>query len=195
MMRAARALLRPPRRAIATAPSETVTILGAGSFGSAMAFVAGTSSPDAAVRLWARGANLVMEINSRRTNAQYLPPDALPMPKNVSATHHLKEAVADSSVIVLAVPGEFLPQTLDQIDLNDKVVVSLVKSARVVEVPPLLKFMTVCEEVETRFPKARACALMGPNVHHAIARGEFAEATVGAADAAVGARVAGIFGS
>ena len=158
------------------APDNNVVFVGAGSFGSAMALVAARAQPDASIKIWARRDAVVDEINAQRRNGRYLPEDQDPFPSNVEATTDLRGAVANADVVVLAVPGEFLGTTLEQIDLDGKVAISLVKSARQIKGD----VATVCEDVEARFGSCRACALSGPNIYGSLARGEFAEATVGA---------------
>ena len=113
------------------APSRNkVVFVGAGSFGSAMALVAARAQHDASIKIWARRDAVVDEINVQRRNGRYLPEDQDPFPSNVEATTDLPGAVANADVVVLAVPGEFLGTTLSEIDLDGKVAISLVKSAR-----------------------------------------------------------------
>ena len=159
---------------LAARRSPNVVFVGAGSFGSAMALVAARAQPDASIKIWARRDAVVDEINTKRRNGRYLPEDQDPFPSNVEATTDLPGAVQDADVVVLAVPGEFLGTTLEQIDLEGKVAISLVKSARQIQGD----VATVCEDVEARFASCRACALSGPNIYGSLARGEFAEATV-----------------
>ena len=191
--RAARGLARTSATTSATAPRPTnnVVFVGAGSFGSAMALVAARAQPDASIKIWARRDAVVDEINTKRRNGRYLPEDQDPFPSNVEATTDLRGAVADADVVVLAVPGEFLGTTLEQIDLDGKVAISLVKSARQTQGD----VATVCEDVEAKFEACRACALSGPNIYGSLARGEFAEATVGALDADTAAEAAQVFAS
>ena len=114
--RAARGLARTTS---ATSPRpNNVVFVGAGSFGSAMALVAARAQPDASIKIWARRDAVVDEINTKRRNGRYLPEDADPFPSNVEATTDLPGAVSDADVVVLAVPGEFLGTTLEQIDLD-----------------------------------------------------------------------------
>ena len=187
--RAARGLARTSATTSARPPN--VVFVGAGSFGSAMALVAARAQPDASIKIWARRDAVVDEINTKRRNGRYLPEDADPFPSNVEATTDLSGAVADANVVVLAVPGEFLGTTLEQIDLDGKVAISLVKSARQIQGD----VATVCEDVEAKFKACRACALSGPNIYGSLARGEFAEATVGALDADTAAEAAQVFAS
>ena len=79
----------------------TVTILGAGSWGTALAVHLGRVGHD--VRLWARDGALVEEMAARRANAVYLPDVTLPAV--VSVTASLKDALRGSDLIVSAIPS------------------------------------------------------------------------------------------
>jgi glycerol-3-phosphate dehydrogenase (NAD(P)+) len=80
---------------------RTVTVLGAGSWGSALAVHLGRVGHD--VRLWARDGALAEEISSRRANSVYLPD--VTFPASVSVTHSLGVATKDAELVVLAVPS------------------------------------------------------------------------------------------
>jgi glycerol-3-phosphate dehydrogenase (NAD(P)+) len=76
-------------------------VLGAGSWGTALAnHLAGVGHD---VRLWARDAALVTDIQARRANAVYLPDVVLP--PGVRPTASLPEALADAELVVCAVPS------------------------------------------------------------------------------------------
>ena len=78
-----------------------ITILGAGSWGTALAVHLGRVGHE--VRLWARDPALAAELTSRRANAVYLPDVAFP--SNVSVTHVLSDAVRDTGLVVAAIPS------------------------------------------------------------------------------------------
>jgi len=80
---------------------RTVTILGAGSWGSALAVHLGRLGHD--VRLWARDRALVDDMAARRANVVYLPDVRLP--DSVSVTDALEEALADAELVVSAIPS------------------------------------------------------------------------------------------
>jgi glycerol-3-phosphate dehydrogenase (NAD(P)+) len=80
---------------------RTVTVLGAGSWGTALAIHLGRIGHD--VRLWARDSELAAEMAAARTNRAYLPEAAFP--PGVTATHALDEALAGADVVVSAIPS------------------------------------------------------------------------------------------
>ena len=89
---------------------RAVAILGAGSFGTALAAHLGAGGHD--VRLWARDAALADDIARRHANPVYLPDIALP--PSVVATGALDRALADAELIVAAVPSHGLRRVLEQ---------------------------------------------------------------------------------
>ena len=80
---------------------RTVTVLGAGSWGTALAVHLGRLGHD--VRLWARDRALVDEMAARSANTVYLP-DVL-LPDSVSVTDVLEDALADAELVVSAIPS------------------------------------------------------------------------------------------
>ena len=80
---------------------RTVTVLGGGSWGTALAVHLGRQ--EHTVRLWARDPALVDEMASLRFNANYLPD--IMLPANVLVTHAIDEALAESELVVVAVPS------------------------------------------------------------------------------------------
>lgn len=77
-----------------------VAVLGAGSWGTALAAVLASNDHDCT--LWSRRAEQAAEITEKHTNEQYLPGAVLP--ETLKADHDLAIAVKDASVIVMAVP-------------------------------------------------------------------------------------------
>ena len=80
---------------------RSVTVLGAGSWGTALAVHLARAGHQ--VHLWARDAALVGEIQARRANAVYLPGVALP--NGISVTNSLADAVAGRELVVSAIPS------------------------------------------------------------------------------------------
>jgi glycerol-3-phosphate dehydrogenase (NAD(P)+) len=78
-----------------------VTVLGAGSWGTALAVHLGRVGHD--VRLWARDPSLAADIEKRRANAVYLPD--ISFPDSLIVTDALAEALFDSELVVSAIPS------------------------------------------------------------------------------------------
>ena len=88
--------------------SDRVAVVGAGSWGTAVAGLVGASHP---VSLWARSPELASSITRARENATYLPGIALP--DGLSATASLEEALEGAGVVFMAVPSHGFRAVLD----------------------------------------------------------------------------------
>src|SRR5262245_2820472 len=81
--------------------SETITILGAGSWGTALAIHLARVGHD--VRLWARDPELVEQMTTYRANPRYLPD--VPLPDRVTPVARHQAALQNAKVVVFAVPS------------------------------------------------------------------------------------------
>lgn len=77
-----------------------VAVLGAGSWGTALAIVLADNGHD--VRLWTHRAEQAEEINRTQKNGRYL--NGISIPTRVKAFYSLKEAIKNVSSIVIVVP-------------------------------------------------------------------------------------------
>jgi glycerol-3-phosphate dehydrogenase (NAD(P)+) len=80
---------------------RTIAVLGAGSWGTALAVHLGRVGHD--VRLWARDVQVAADISMRRANAIYLPDVSLP--ETVMVTASIPEALSDTDLVVSAIPS------------------------------------------------------------------------------------------
>jgi glycerol-3-phosphate dehydrogenase (NAD(P)+) len=80
---------------------HTVTVLGAGSWGTSLAVHLARVGHD--VRLWARDPALAADMEQRRANAVYLPDIALP--PAVRVTSSIADALQRSALVVSAIPS------------------------------------------------------------------------------------------
>src|SRR6476661_7405689 len=81
--------------------NEKVAVLGAGSWGTALAKVLAEKGDD--VVLWARREDLAKQINDSRVNEHYLPGARLP--NTLRATHDLKNALEGAGMVVFVSPS------------------------------------------------------------------------------------------
>ncbi len=90
--------------------STTIAVLGGGAWGSALASTARRAGH--AVRLWARDAEIVASLNSRRENPRYLP--GLTLAEGIAATTELDGALGGAGLVLVATPAQTLRQVLMQ---------------------------------------------------------------------------------
>jgi len=83
-----------------------VAIVGAGSWGTAIARVIAENHPELEVVIWAREKEVVRSINERHVNAMFLP--QVTLPSNVVAVSSQREALLGSYAILLATPSRVI---------------------------------------------------------------------------------------
>jgi glycerol-3-phosphate dehydrogenase (NAD(P)+) len=79
-----------------------ITILGAGSWGTALALVLADNGNQ--VTMYSKDAKVCDEINNRHTNSKYFD-DVFILPNAIVATNELANAIDDTQLIVLSVPS------------------------------------------------------------------------------------------
>lgn len=94
-----------------TVPKTPVAVLGAGSWGTALAVLLARNGQP--VHLWGRNPEHLHSMRQKRTNARYLPGVALP--HNVSPINDLSCALKDVQDIVIVVPSDAFCTVLTQI--------------------------------------------------------------------------------
>lgn len=79
---------------------KNISIIGAGSFGTAIAMLSATKGHKVAI--WARESNVVQGINRNKVNPAYL--SDITLPENITAYHKLEEALENAEMVVFATP-------------------------------------------------------------------------------------------
>ena len=87
-----------------------VSVLGAGSWGTALALVLADNHHD--VLLWGHREELVKQINETHQNEKYLPGVSLPL--NIKATTSMEEAILEAETVILAVPTKAMREVCKQ---------------------------------------------------------------------------------
>ncbi|WP_226034676.1 NAD(P)H-dependent glycerol-3-phosphate dehydrogenase [Aquibacillus saliphilus] len=123
-----------------------VAVIGAGSWGSALAMVLADNSHE--VRLWTHKQDQAIEINKNHINSKYLP--EVKLPNEIQAYHDLKQAVDGVSAILLVVPTKAIRGVCRQLVevLDHKV--TIIHGTKGLE-PGTLK--RVSEMIEEEIPK------------------------------------------
>ncbi len=165
-----------------------IAVVGAGSWGTALAAVAADKGVDTI--LWARREELAETIASRHENPDYLP--GIELPSSLQATHDLEKATSTASVVVMAVPSHaFRGIFHDVVPLlaPDVPVVSLTKG---IEQDSLKRMSEVMGE-EADLGPSRVAALSGPNLAREVVARQPSATVVACADQDVARKLQAAF--
>ena len=142
----------------------TTAVLGAGSWGTALAVHLAKQGHQ--VRLWGRDERLVEEMRVRRANAVYLPDVTLP--KGVSVTADLEEALDRAAFVVSAVPSHGCRMLWRAAAPHVKTGATMVSATKGLEADTLRRLSEViAEEVGPAHP---VVALSGPSFAMEVAQ-------------------------
>jgi glycerol-3-phosphate dehydrogenase (NAD(P)+) len=163
--------------------SEHIAVLGAGSWGTALAVHCGRIGHD--VRLWGRDEALMDAIARTRENAGYLP--AIPVGDRVTPTASLQAALAGAPIVIAAVPSHGMRHVLQRAAPHlgrGAVVVSATKG---LETDSLNRMsQVIAEETGAGHPIA---VVSGPSFALEVARGLPTAVVVASANPAATTRV------
>ncbi|MCG2587017.1 NAD(P)H-dependent glycerol-3-phosphate dehydrogenase [Rhodohalobacter sulfatireducens] len=105
---------------------KKISIIGAGSFGTAIAVVLGHSGYS--ISIWAREKEVVDGINQDGYNPEYI--SDVELPKSVSASYAIKDAVMESEMVVFATPSHALREVAGKAKAHltgNEIIVSVAK--------------------------------------------------------------------
>ena len=144
---------------------KKITVLGAGSWGTALATVAARGGSD--VSLWCRRDDHARSIREKGENERYLP--GSPIPSQVIATSSLEEALSFSDMWILSVPTQSVRPVLRNIkEILPEKEVSLCNVAKGIETQSLKRISQIVEE---EVPLAKYTVLSGPSHAEEVVKG------------------------
>ncbi len=149
-------------------------LLGGGSWGTTVAALIARNAP---VTMWARDRGTVDEINTRHSNAKYLP-DAV-LPESVRATTDIEEVVANMDVIVMGIPAQSFRGVLEQIKPHIRPWVPVISLSKGLELSTGKRMTELINEV---LPGHPAGVLTGPNLAREIMSGYAAASVIAMED-------------
>lgn len=144
---------------------KTTAVLGAGSWGTALAVHLARAGHH--VRLWARDGVLVEELRATRENARYLP--GVGMSDAIAATPSLEQALSGAKFVIVAVPSHGLRAVVQHAAPYLAPQAILVSATKGIEVDSLQRMSQVIESEVNG-----GCAtvvLSGPSFAMEVARG------------------------
>ena len=166
--------------------TDTVAILGAGAWGTALAIHLVRTRTAPSIRLWAREPALADALSRTRENERYLPRATIPGAVRVTA--NLPEALDRATLIVVATPVSALVELLAAaMPLSAAPLLWLCKGFVASDAPPGV--VPAHLAVAPRWPQAVG-VISGPSFAEEVARGLPTAVTVAATDADVAQRAA-----
>ncbi len=147
--------------------SRRIAVIGAGSWGTALAMIAARNQHH--VVLWAREPEVASAVNQAHRNPLYLSDFDL---ENIRATTNIEEAIEAADFALLVVPSHAMREIISGVrpSLNDKVV--LVSAAKGVENSTLMRMEEVVADVLRETFEPRYVALSGPSFAREVADGD-----------------------
>ncbi len=165
--------------------ASRVAVIGAGSWGTAVAAIAATNAPTV---LWARREALAEQIAKEHENGDYLA--GMQLPEKLESTSDVRAAVDGADVVVMGVPShgfrDVLSELLPALGPN----VPIVSLSKGVEQETLLRMTEVITDVTKNHP---AGVLTGPNLAKEVLQGSPAAAVVAFDDESVAEELQTLF--
>lgn len=150
-----------------------VSVIGAGSWGIALALVLAKNGNN--VTVWSIVKEEIDMLNEKREHVDKLP--GVPLPLDMVFTTDLEEAIKGKEVLVLAVPSVFTRSTANKMKEYVEEGQVIVNVAKGIEESTL---MTLSEIIEEEIPQADVAVLSGPSHAEEVGRGIPTTIVVGA---------------
>lgn len=162
-----------------------VAIIGTTSWGTTLGIA--LSRRGMKVSLWTRTEEEAARLNQERENTRRLP--GFPFPRELCVTASLEEALAKTSLVILAVPAQDMRHNVRLIKKHLESSMLILSVAKGLEVESAKRMsQVISEEIDPHF-HPNVCVLSGPNLSNEIARGLPATTVIAGCDVSVAGRV------
>lgn len=139
---------------------KSITVLGAGSWGTALALLLYSNGHD--VSLWEFREDAAQKLDRIRENLEFLP--GICIPKGIRITSDLNRAVENRQMIVVAVPSHVVRSVAGQLpEFTPENAPIFVNVAKGIENDTLLRMSQVLEENLRGVPPEKISTLSGPS--------------------------------
>ncbi len=146
---------------------KQITVIGAGSWGTALAIIAANNGNE--VRLWSRNEEVVRAIRRDRVNRFYLPNARIP--EHVKATTQYDEALDHTEFLILAIPSHAVRNILTDIAPAMRSKTIFVSATKGIEVQTGKRISEVLADVFERTFDPRFVCLSGPSFAKEVVEG------------------------
>lgn len=158
---------------------RTAAVLGAGSWGSALAIVLAKGGTK--VKLWDRNANHLTQIKESRINARYLP--EIPFPETIECFEELESAILDTDFILIAVPSHGFKEVVTNLKPYIKKLQGVIWATKGLDADTGSFLLDVIQKI---LGQRQYAVLSGPSFAKEVACGMPTAVTIAANDEAFG---------
>jgi glycerol-3-phosphate dehydrogenase (NAD(P)+) len=147
---------------------KRIAVIGAGSWGTALSIIAGRAGHQ--VRLWARSADVVGEINREHVNSKYLASHVIP--ENVRATNDMGEALREAEFVLLASPSHVIRELISSMLPVLEPQMIFISAAKGIEIETGKRVSQVLRDALGERFEPRFVCLSGPSFAGEVAAGQ-----------------------
>jgi glycerol-3-phosphate dehydrogenase (NAD(P)+) len=147
---------------------KRIAIIGAGSWGTALALVAARAGNRA--HLWAHDPEIAAMLKRERHNRVYLP--GFPLPENIEPTNDLGEALSDVELVLTVVPSHVCRAVYLQMLPYLRPQMIFVSATKGIEIETQMRVEEIVRDVLHDHFEPRYVALSGPTFALEVARDE-----------------------
>ena len=158
-----------------------VGVIGAGSWGTALAVIAGRAGHD--VRLWSRNAEVADAINRERSNPCYLKETRIP--DNVGASQKILDVVPAAELLIFAAPSHTARKLVSEMSAVLRPEMIFVSAAKGIEIETGKRISEIVEEVVSEKARPRFVCLSGPSFDKEVVENHPTAVVAAGADAEV----------
>ena len=169
--------------------SERVAVIGAGSWGTALANLLAKKGLD--VRMWSFEPDVAEGINAQHRNGRYLA--QIELHPGLRATTQIAEAVADAEIVLSVSPSQHVRRTLIAAAPAMRADVLVVSASKGIETSSLQTMAEVFEDVLPAAVAQNACFLSGPSFALEVAREQPTAVAMASRDDGSAARAQALF--
>lgn len=180
-------------RTLSAKSKEKVAVVGAGSWGTALAMVLAAKCRE--VVLWGHDPDHLAEIDKARENSRYLP--GYPLAPNIVPTCDLGDAVSGCQVVVMVVPSHGFRKVYEELVAHLDHGCCVVSAVKGIENASLMTMTQVMEDVRCQCCPEKMiipAVLSGPSFALEVAQGLPTAVTIGCEDPATASRLQQLFG-
>jgi glycerol-3-phosphate dehydrogenase (NAD(P)+) len=168
---------------------EAVAVIGAGSWGTALAMVLADNGHE--VRLWSHNESQVKEINQYHMNKKYLPD--IQLPELIVGYASLSDTLAGIKTVILAVPTKAIREVLGKVRTVQNSPLTIAHVSKGIEPDSLLRISELIkEEMPTELLKA-VVVLSGPSHAEEVSRRHPTTVTVSSEDMSAAEEIQDLF--